>query len=586
MFKKTKIAIFIILSVFITYGVFLVIVPVRSIYSHGMVVKSNLSQIENYIKQDDYESVEILIKQSNDNIAIIQKDLRFLRPLRFVPFVNKKLEAITAIVDSTQGIFKSSSVILNSMSEYGDFSKNDILIYLLKNKNDLTNLKNNFEDLATNLSLIQNVVGVSNNKLFENVNFIKEALKFLEPFNEYVYEITGKNSEKRYLLLFQNNTELRPTGGFIGTYGILTIRNSKVADLFIDDIYHLDSGSIGKLNNYIPPPIAKYLKTKEWYMRDCNFQPDFPSAMGDCIDLYKKESGDSKNIDGVIALTPSVVGELLHVIGAQKVEGVLFEGENFTEDLQKAVELYYSERGVTSWDRKDIIKSLAKSILDGMKDKSISDYSKMLSIIDSNLENKNILLYSTKSEIQEILAGNNWSGSIRQSNSDYLMIVDSNLASYKSDQFLERYVTYIVSRDKNNDLIAEVNIKYVHNGTFSWNSTRYRTYTRILLPIGSELIETIGSMDTDRSEKVGITDKYEAYNKTIFGTFISIEPQTSKTLTFKYKLPRFIKDQISKNKYNLLLQKQPGLERVNYQLNILNFKSNFDLYNDEEVNIN
>lgn len=584
MLNKTKKIIFTTVIILFIYGIFLIVFPLRSIYSQGITVKNNISEIEKYIKQNDYNSVKILLNQTDNNISIIQKNLKFLYPVRFIPIINQKFIAISNGVDDTQNIFQNLREVLDSVNEYDNVSKQDILLSLLKNKNNLSELKNSFESLSKNLDLISGILNIENSELSKNVYFISEALKFIEPFNEHVYDMIGKNSEKRYLLLFQNNTELRPTGGFIGTYGILTVENLKIKNLFIDDIYHLDSGSIGKLKNEVPLPIAKYLKTPEWYMRDCNFEPDFESAMNDCIDLYKKESGDRSNIDGVIALTPSVVGELLHVIGTQKVEGVLFESDNFTDDLQKAVELYYQERGVTQWDRKDIIESLAKSIIDGMKNRNLSDYNKMLNIIDTNLENKNILLYSTNSKIQKILIEQNWSGNIKNSESDFLMIVDSNLASYKSDQFLERNIKYSIEK-QNDDLIARVEITYKHNGTFSWNSTRYRTYTRILVPAGSELIETIGGMDMDRSEKPGTTDKYELYNKIIFGTFISIEPKESKTLIFKYKLPNGMKKYIDNNSYKLLIQKQPGVERVNYNINILNFQSNFDLYNDKEITI-
>ena len=221
-------------------------------------------------------------------------------------------------------------------------------------------------------------------------------------------------------------------------------------------------------------------------------------------------------------------------------------------------------------------------MLDGLKNRNLSDYSKILNIIDAHLKTKDIILYSTDPEIQNILVKNNWAGEIKNINSDYLMIVDSNLASYKSDQFLERFIKYSVEKIEN-DYIATLEITYKHNGTFSWNSTRYRTYTRILVPRGSWLLETKGSMDMDRSDKPGITDIKDLYNKTIFGTFIAIEPKTSNTLTFKYRLPENIKNQINNKSYKLFIQKQPGVKNVNYKLNILDFESNFDLNNDKEI---
>ncbi|MDD4289919.1 MAG: DUF4012 domain-containing protein [Patescibacteria group bacterium] len=580
MFKKKKSIILVIIFIVFFYSLFFVFLPIKSVYSQTKLIKNNLAKIEDYIKQDDFDSVEILINQTNANISIIQKNLKTLSIFKLIPTVNEKFNAINGVVNNAKIITNSVNQVLSETN--ADISKNDILIHFLKNKDTLKDLKIGFENLAKNLDVLNGVVNLKNSKLSESIEFISNALKFLEPFNEHIYDMFGKNGEKKYLLLFQNNTELRPTGGFIGTYGILTIQDTKIKNLFIDDIYHLDSASIGKLKNKVPEAITKYLETPEWYMRDCNFEPDFPSSMNDCINLYKLESQDNTKIDGVIAITPSVVGEILGVIGIQTIEGVIFEKENFTDDLQKAVELYYKERAITSWDRKDIIKSLANSMLSELKNRSLSDYSKILNIIDSHLKTKDIILYSTNPKIQNILVKNNWAGEIKNINSDYLMIVDSNLASYKSDQFLERIIKYSIEKIEN-DYIATVEITYKHNGTFSWNSTRYRTYTRILVPRGSWLLETKGSMDTDRSDKPGTTDIKDLYNKTIFGTFISTEPKTSNTLTFKYRLAENIKDQINNKSYKLFIQKQAGVKNVNYKLNILNFKSNFDLNNDKEI---
>lgn len=580
MFKKKKSLILVIILIVFVYSIFFVLLPIKSVYSQTKLIKNNLLKIEGYIQKDDFDSVKILLNQTNDNISIIQKNLKTLSIFKLIPVVNQKFIAVNGVVNNAKNITNSLNQVLSEAN--GDISKNDILIHFLKNKNALRDLRISFENLAKNLDILNSVVNLKSSKLSDSVEFISNALKFLEPFDEHIYDIIGQTQEKRYLLLFQNNTELRPTGGFIGTYGMLTIQDTKIKNLFIDDIYHLDSASIGKLKNKAPEPITKYLKTPEWYMRDCNFEPDFPSSMNDCINLYRLESQDNGKIDGVIAITPSVIGEILGVIGIQNIEGVIFEKENFTDDLQKAVELYYKERGITSWDRKDIIKSLASSMLDGLKNRSLLDYSRILNIVDAHLKTKDIILYSTNPEIQNILEKNNWAGEIKNTDSDYLMIVDSNLASYKSDQFLERFVKYSVEQ-VNNDFIATVEINYKHNGTFSWNSTRYRTYTRILIPLGSWLLETKGSMDMDRSDKPGVTDIKDLYNKTIFGSFISIEPKTSNTLTFKYRLPENIKNQINNKSYKLFIQKQPGVKNVDYKLNILDFESNFDLNNDKEI---
>ncbi len=150
---------------------------------------------------------------------------------------------------------------------------------------------------------------------------------------------------------------------------------------------------------------------------------------------------------------------------------------------------------------------------------------------------------------------------MRQTDGDFLMIVDANLASLKTDPDVKRSITYSV-KPEGDDLVATASIEYFNQGSFDWKSTRYRTYTRIYVPKGSELLENGGYMDNDKlhgGRKAEATVS-EELDKTVFSGFISIEPKTRGTLTVKYKLPRSLADAIEQDAYRLLVQKQPGTE--------------------------
>jgi hypothetical protein len=147
---------------------------------------------------------------------------------------------------------------------------------------------------------------------------------------------------------------------------------------------------------------------------------------------------------------------------------------------------------------------------------------------------------------------------MRSSVGDYLMFVDANLAALKTDQYVKRGVTYQLAFNNKGDLIAKATMNYQNNGSFTWKSTRYRTYTRLYVPKGSKLINTVGSMSADKSVVPGKTDVFEDLGKTVFGAFISIEPGKSGSLSFEYQLPDSIKEMILNGNYDLLIQKQAG----------------------------
>jgi len=156
----------------------------------------------------------------------------------------------------------------------------------------------------------------------------------------------------------------------------------------------------------------------------------------------------------------------------------------------------------------------------------------------------------------------NWGGEIQESSGDYLMVVDTNLASLKTDQFVNRFIDYSIEQE-GDKLKAKVDIIYQNNADFTWKSTRLRSYTRVYVPLGSELINSKGAMENDPVKNTenlpGQIEIAEEFGKTYFGAFISTEPHETGTLSFEYYLPDEIVKLVSKGDYELLIQKQPGV---------------------------
>src|SRR5258706_15817855 len=60
------------------------------------------------------------------------------------------------------------------------------------------------------------------------------------PLIKIAPDLLGMKNKKTYLLLFQNNAELRPGGGFIGSYGLAVINKGKLQQLTIHNTYDAD----------------------------------------------------------------------------------------------------------------------------------------------------------------------------------------------------------------------------------------------------------------------------------------------------------------------------------------------------------
>jgi len=110
--------------------------------------------------------------------------------------------------------------------------------------------------------------------LGENITLVHSSLEKIFSFTENFLEILGHQKPKRYLLLFQNNNEMRATGGFIGSYGILDLDEGRIKNLTIDGIYNAD----GQLLSKITPPEPLRFTNDRWHARDANWFPDFPAS--------------------------------------------------------------------------------------------------------------------------------------------------------------------------------------------------------------------------------------------------------------------------------------------------------------------
>ncbi|MFW0837549.1 MAG: DUF4012 domain-containing protein [Candidatus Komeilibacteria bacterium] len=365
--------------------------------------------------------------------------------------------------------------------------------------------------------------------------------------------LLGYPDSIKYLLLLQNHHEMRATGGFIGNYGILQLSQAKIVNFFIDDIYHLDSAAIGKWQQTPPEPISRYLGVEQWYLRDANWSPDWPTSARQAINFYYGEGGQER-VDGVLAFNPLLISDILNLLGPVQIEGVWYAADNFTSTLQYEVEQNYQARGASHWDRKDVISQLADILLNRFSNLSAAQLIQLVGAVVNNVEEKNVLLYLTQPEYQSLWSKQPWSGAIVQTDGNYLMVVDSNMAAFKTNQYIDRSVDYQVSLPDNNTDKAQatVIITYKHNGTFSWDSTRYRTYTRVLVPEGAVLLNNSGAMANDRTNEVGKITVEHKYGKTIWGAFIAIEPGESGQLSFTYSLPMSVVD-------SLYWQSQPGM---------------------------
>ncbi|MBI4426936.1 MAG: DUF4012 domain-containing protein [Candidatus Magasanikbacteria bacterium] len=380
--------------------------------------------------------------------------------------------------------------------------------------------------------------------------------------------LLGFSKPVTYLLLFQNNTELRPSGGFIGVYAVVRFDKGKTELLKVEGTEVLDKNASADWKPEPPAILKKHLKVDRWYFRDANWSPDFSESAKKALELYQGEGGVmAGEIDAVASITPTVVEELSKLTGPITVDGIEFTGENITEKLEYEVEYGYDEKGLHFLERKNILKPLMLEFLSKLKKSGWSNFKAYLDSVQKLAEEKQILVYSVNPDLQKSLDEKDWTGRVKNTSGDYLLWVDANLASLKTDHAIERNLDYKITPRADSRLVASVEMVYNHTGKFDWRTSRYRTYARVYAPLDSELISASGTMKWDRAPGPGEIDQGEELGKKWFGAFIAIEPGQTGRLSFSYLLPNTISEQIKNGSYTLFVQKQSGLPEMGLTIN-------------------
>ena len=181
------------------------------------------------------------------------------------------------------------------------------------------------------------------------------------------------------------------------------------------------------------------------------------------------------------------------------------------------------------------------------------------------------MVWSKDASLEQDIIANGWGAETKNPSGDYLMVVDANLSSLKTDPAVDRTIRWKMIPN-GNGYRATVTVHYNHRGTFDWKTTRYRSYTRIYVPRGATLVSSRGALDHDRPKTSGAFAVGEELGKTVFGAFISVEPGELYDLEVTYDLPANLVDQIRQKRYTAMIQKQSGTVGHAYEVDF-NFGS-------------
>lgn len=408
---------------------------------------------------------------------------------------------------------------------------------------------------------------------------VENKLSEFSVLSQMVLKFLGQDQWQRYLLIFQNNNEIRATGGFMGSYALLDIDQGRIKNLEIPagGTYDLQ----GSLKVAVASPKPLQLINPRWEFQDANWWPDFPTTAKKIIWFY--ENADGPTVDGVIAVTSSFMEDLLALTGpiAMPEYNRVITADNFESETQNIVELEYDREENKP---KQFLADFAPKIFESFTKLNQQDLLKLIEIFYQNLQEKNIMFYFPDPQLEDLVLAFNWGGQMQDTTGDYLAVISTNIAGAKTDAVIETRISHQAQVLEDNSIIDTVTVTKRHKGEKGniFTGVQNNDYLRIYVPQGSQLLEVQGFSQID-SELFESTEGLEAdfdlalvetdstldsnsntriYNesgKTVFANWFQIKPGEEKSVSLRYKLPFKLN-----SNYSLLVQKQAGKDNIEF----------------------
>ena len=595
------------------------------VYGKAMSFKKTVNGLMTAGKSQDMVKIKAELVKTKSSLKALKSSFVVISPFKLVPFFGSYVSDANHLVNAGLYGMDASDIVLTTIEPYADLlgltggkdsvmgdgtkTAKDRIDFIVKSIPDLIP---NIDKISGKTALIEKELTNINSdrypvrigktevrsKVKSGLEMFSEAAGFItngKPLLEAAPYLLGIDSERTYLLLFQNDKELRPTGGFMTGYSIMKVNKGAFSPVSSSDIYNLDAKY--KPTIVAPDPIIKYLKgpyalSNKLRLRDMNWSPDFAESMR--LFTTEAESIGITGIDGIISVDTQVLVYLLDAIGKIGVPGF----GNFSTEIDSRcncpnviyeLEAFADVEGPVVWDpngsgkiiyapanydnRKKIIGPLMNSVLANAMGQPKDKLPKLFEAGFKSLIEKHILFYIFDSKTQDAVSSFGIAGTIKSANGDYLHINDANLGGRKSNLYVTNEIFQEYSTSKDGYIEKTLTLTYKNPmKQDGWLNSVLPDWVRIYVPKGSTLI----SFD-------GVEDKatpYEEFGKTVFAGFFKLRPEGVSKLTIKYKLP--IK---AKGEVNLLIQKQPGLDSPLYTITSGKSEEEFFLKTDKEIKI-
>lgn len=565
------------------------------------------------LKEQNIEEGSTQLAALKPELAQLQQDVHGMGYLGFIPPFNFYYSDAAHLVNAGVYGLNAAQILVDSVKPYADvlglkgghsFTGGSAQDRIQTAVTTMSKVTPKIDDIAKELAFMQKEVDEVNPGHYPSLlggGKVQDVLKGLKtgvdeaatftsqakPLIKVLPSLLGEPKETKYLVLFQNDGELRPTGGFMTFYAIFRMEHGVIHVDSSNDIYNLDATIGGKPAS--PRIIQTYLpKEPLWNLRDTNLSPDFKKSMDDFNTLYHK-AGGYVPVNGIIAIDTHVLVAAMNILGDITVDGETFTTK--TNPICNCAQVVYAleEQSDTPVDyikanRKGIVGDLLYAIMQKAFASSPKLYwGSLFQMMIAEVNQKHVLFYVNDKDAESGLDALNATGRLIPFTGDYLHVNDSNWGGAKSNLFIKETADIGYSVKSDGSVVKTVTLTYknpfapsdcnLEHGGLCLNATN-RDVVRLYAPQGSKLVSSTGS-------EVKVMT-YDELGKTVFEGFVTVNPRGQATYTVSYQLPF----KVDSSTLPVYIQKQPGTDALAYTISVNGRQvKSFPLDTDKTLNL-
>jgi len=430
---------------------------------------------------------------------------------------------------------------------------------------DFVGVRTSFSSLGLEDSIPENYLQIQSNFRAAS-DFIRAAGDFIANGNHL-------------LVLFENDSEIRPGGGFAGSYADVYFEKGEIKNIEVNDVLMPD----GAWNSKIVPPKPLWPISSSWEARDANWFFDFPLSAEKLMTLTEsspvyRDAG--VEFGGVVALNTKVITDILAITGPVDLpdSGLTLNAENFLAELQKQVSTDALTRGSS---RKDILKELTPALIARIRALPSEANAELFSRMSERAKDKDVKVYFRDSKLEGLMANLQISGESfglpENFFGDYLAVVNANINGGKTDAFVSQDIRLATTILSDGNIQSELQVTRRHSGderTESYYRTTNQNFLRILVPLttretkvsgatAKQIAAPVNFSSYKRDPDVQLFESGEESGKAWFGHWFNLKAGQTKELDISYERPSALVSQ----PFRFIYEKQSGVETgLHYRL--------------------